>query len=146
MYAPDKPFKVYCTKCWWGDGWEGLSTAEHMIRASIFEQLKDLMQEVPLVNRFVYEDTMVNSDYTNMANSLKNCYLVFNSMGKPTACENCIYGEALISVTDCVDNAYLLQSQICNRSVNLQHSLSGILFKGLQILPRFIFFKQLRQL
>ena len=48
------------------------STAEHMIRSvHFFEQLKDLMQEVPLVNRFVYEDTMVNSDYTNMANSLK---------------------------------------------------------------------------
>src|SRR3990172_12231617 len=21
-YSPDKPFKVFCSGCWWGDGWD----------------------------------------------------------------------------------------------------------------------------
>lgn len=53
IYSPNKPFKVYCTECWWGDGWDPASYGRDFdFNRPFFEQFGELQHEVP---RRVYE-------------------------------------------------------------------------------------------
>lgn len=116
MYAPDKPFTVYCSKCWWGDNWDALAYGrDYDFSRPFFDQFYELMRSVPLVNRFVYEDTVIRSDYTNMARDLKDCYLIFHG----DYCERCLYSDQIDHSNDCVDVSYTTHSELCYESVNL---------------------------
>jgi len=118
MYAPDKPYKIYCSPCWWGDGWEALDYGrDYDFSRPFFEQFEELMQSAPLVGRFVFEDTMVNSDYTNMGLGLKNCYLAFNAGTDERVC----YSNSVHYSNDCLDVAYCSKSELCYECSNIQN-------------------------
>lgn len=117
VYALDKPFTVYCAKCWWSDKWDALKHGkDYDFSRPFFEQFYELMKEAPLLNRFVYEDTMVNSDYTNMANDLKDCYLVFHGENS----ERCRYSNDISHTNDSIDVSFIDYSELCYDSFNLQ--------------------------
>lgn len=118
MYAPDKPHTAYCPSCWWGDGWEGLEYGrDYDFSRSFFEQLGELLETVPLIARSVYEDTLVNSEYTNMGHSLKDCYLVFLS----APCERCAYCQSIDDGKDCLDVSWSNDVQLCYEGINLHN-------------------------
>lgn len=117
VYAPDKPYTVYCSKCWWSDGWDAMQYGrDYGFSRPFFQQYGELMRAVPLVGRFVYEDTMVNSDYTNMADDLKDCYLVFVCGG----CERCMYSDNSNFLNDSLDTSYAYKSELLYDSLNLR--------------------------
>lgn len=116
VYSPDKPHRIYCTKCWWSDAWDARAYGRgYDFSRPFFEQFHDLMKEAPLINRFVYEDTLVNSDYVNMARDLKDCYLVFHG----DYCERCYYSDEINYTNDCIDVSYVFRGELCYGSVNL---------------------------
>src|SRR3990167_9400503 len=78
IYSPNKPYKVYCNECWWGDGWDQASYGRDFdFSRPFFEQFAELQHDVPrmaLLNK-----NSVNSEYTNHAGDNKNVYLTFGS-------------------------------------------------------------------
>lgn len=116
VYSPDKPYNVYCAKCWWSDDWDARDYGQdYDFSRPFFEQFNEFMKKAPLLNRFVLEDTMVRSDYTNMAQYLKDCYLVFHGDN----CERCMYCDQIDFTNDCIDCSYLFQGELCYESINL---------------------------
>ncbi|MBI3335284.1 MAG: hypothetical protein HY001_02190 [Candidatus Portnoybacteria bacterium] len=75
VYSPDKPFKVYCSPCWSSDKWDAMEYGrDYDFSRPLFEQYRDLLKAVPLMGLYVFESTMVNSEYTNMANYISSFF------------------------------------------------------------------------
>ena len=80
IYSPNKNLKVYCLKCWWGDGWDPASYGRDFdFSRSFFEQYHELQREVPRMA--VLNVNSVNSEYTNHSGENKNVYLSFCTFG-----------------------------------------------------------------
>ncbi len=76
IYSPNKPYKVYCLSCWWGDGWDPAKYGRDFdFNRPFFEQFKELMLEVPRMA--VLSKNSVKSEYTNHSGDNKNTYMSF---------------------------------------------------------------------
>lgn len=114
IYAPDSPFTVYCTNCYWSDKWDALSYERNIdFSRSFLEQLQELAMDVPRVNLIFLGDN-VNSDYTHDNYKLKNCYFVFDGEQG----EDCYYGETFVRIKDSCDFLFLQESQLCYECVS----------------------------
>ncbi|MFA6000275.1 MAG: hypothetical protein WC783_04875 [Candidatus Paceibacterota bacterium] len=105
IYSPNKPHKVYCNECWWGDGWDGASYGRDFdFSRPFFEQYRELQLEVPrmaLLNK-----RSINSEYTNHALDNKNVFLAFSV----TDSENVFYGTWVLKSRDCMDCFYVREA------------------------------------
>jgi len=102
LYSTDKPFPVYCQKCWWGDGWDPKSYAQDYDPSrSFFEQFKELQNRVPAL-ALVNDNGIasVNCEYTQDFAFSKNCYMVFIAW----KLEDCLYSHYLLSGREIVDS------------------------------------------
>lgn len=69
--------KIYDHDYWWSDEWEAMDYGrDYDFSRPFFEQFRELMYEVPWPSRGIID--LVNSDYSDKASYLKNCYLCFN--------------------------------------------------------------------
>ena len=104
IYSQNKPYKVYCNECWWGDGWDPASFGRDFdFSRSFFEQFSELQHEVPrlaLLNK-----NSVNSDYTNHSGDNKNVYLSFSSFFN----ENVMYSTWVFNSRDCMDCIFIYE-------------------------------------
>ena len=76
VYAPEAPYNIVCSDCWWKDDWDPLDYGQdYDFDRSFFEQFAELQKEVPLPSMNRLNNTLVNSEYTNQTSYLKNCYL-----------------------------------------------------------------------
>ena len=102
IYSPNKPHKVYCNECWWGDGWDPASFGvDFDFNRPFFEQFHELQLKVPrmaLLNK-----NSVNSDYTNHSGDNKNVYLSFSVWGA----EDVMYGGWVFYSRDCMDCSFV---------------------------------------
>ncbi|MEI7709316.1 MAG: hypothetical protein WCI76_01210 [bacterium] len=101
IYSPNKPFKVYCHDCWWGDGWDFASYGRDFDFSvplrPFFEQFSELQHDVPrlaLLNK-----RSINSEYTNHSGDNKNVYLSFSAFDD----ENVMYSTWVFKSRDSVD-------------------------------------------
>ncbi len=122
IVSPDKPFKVYESKVWWSDDFDGLQYGRDFdFTRSFFEQWQELQLAVPRLSLFGKNNE--NSDYTNHADQLKNCYLVMNG----GLAENCFYANWLVNCRDCIDCSYVdgcelaYQNTYCTKCYNCQY-------------------------
>ena len=100
IFSPDKPYKVYCSKCWWGDEWDsGDYYLDYDPSKNFFEQVKELQSKAPFMDKVVSYLKLVNSEYINHASTCKNCYLIFNA----DDCENVYYSSEVNNVKDSSD-------------------------------------------
>ena len=114
MYPPETPYIVYCAECYNSDKWNPLSYArDYDFSKPFFSQFKELMEQVP--RRATYRDFDTNSEYTNWAIYLKNCYLVFGAANY----EDCSYASQSLYVTDCIDVDFCKKSERCSNSLHL---------------------------
>ena len=108
VYNKDRPYTIYCRECWLSDKWNPVDYGrEYDFSRTFFEQLQELVVEVPIYNFNVIR--MVNSPYAFNATGLKNSYLVVNS----SYSEDCMYGNAIDYSKDCVDNSHINHSERC---------------------------------
>ena len=76
-FHPDLPIRVYCQKCWWGDGWDPFSYGrDYDFSRPFFEQVQELFLAVPFLS-IQNDDTIgsVNSEYAYDFAFAKNCYM-----------------------------------------------------------------------
>lgn len=115
-YTPDAPYVVYCPKCWWSDKWDALDYGQDFDFSKPFlEQWNNLHHKVPLPGLAVDYLALVNSEFTNHAGHLKNCYLIFQADFD----EDCAYGFILKSSKSLLDCSLALQAEFCYDSTNL---------------------------
>jgi len=105
FYSPNKPYKVYCISCWWGDAWDPSSYARDFdFSKSFFEQFRELQLTVPRIA--VYNKNNINSDYTNHSGDCKNTYL-------SSCCfydEDVLYSNWIMKSRNCIDSSYIYDS------------------------------------
>lgn len=104
IYSANKPFKVYCVSCWWGDGWDPASYGRDFdFSRPFFEQFSELQHEVPRMA--LLTKNSINSEYTNHSGDNKNVYLSF-------ACfinENVFYSTWVMKSRDCMDCSFIAE-------------------------------------
>lgn len=104
IYSPNKPYKVYCLSCWWGDKWDPSEYGvDFDFTRPFFEQFSQLQHQVPrmaLLNK-----NNLNSDYSNHSSDSKNAYLSFTT----SAVENVFYSSWVFKSKDCLDCSYVYE-------------------------------------
>lgn len=104
IYSPDKPYKVYCLSCWWGDGWDPAEYGKDFdFSRSFFEQFAELQKIAPRMA--LLTKNSVNSDYANHAGNNKNAYISFAAFD----CENVSYCSWIMNSIDCVDCSFVYE-------------------------------------
>src|SRR6185369_2620852 len=64
IFSPDKPYTIYCPKCWWSDKWDAKKYARDFdFSRPFFDQLKELQLKVPLLS--MINNKPENSSYCN---------------------------------------------------------------------------------
>lgn len=125
IYSPNKPYKVYCNECWWGDGWDTSSYGRDFdFSRPFFEQFAELQKEVPRMS--LLNKRSVNSEYTNHSSDNRNVYLSFATLFS----EDIMYSTWIMKSRDCMDSSFIyekgekLYEVIDSRtSYQCQHSL-----------------------
>jgi len=115
MYSPDKTeITVYCSDCWWSDKWSHKDyAADYNPNKGFIEQILELRKRVPAPALMHSGDE--NSDYINLANDNKNCYLVFLT-GRS---EDVYYAYWAEDSKSCADVTYVSFCELCYESINL---------------------------
>ena len=117
MFSKDKPFVVYDQKYWWSDSWaKGEVWQDYDFSRPFFEQFRELMQKSPLPALSTNYSTMINSDYSNWAGDLKNCYLVVDA----DFIEDSSYGSGLVHSKECTDNDFIRNCELCYFGFDLE--------------------------
>lgn len=105
-YPKESGRKIITREEWMGDGWDAIDQGvDYDFTRSFFEQQQELEKSIFMYNYNVIR--MVNSPYAFNATALKNSYLVVNS----SYSEDCMYGNAVDSCKDCIDNSHINESE-----------------------------------
>ncbi|MFA6515125.1 MAG: hypothetical protein WCT42_02560 [Candidatus Paceibacterota bacterium] len=117
MYHDSEPITIYCNTCWWSDGWDPFSYArDYDFSKPFFEQMKEILGQVPWMSLGVEQPSMVNSPYCNGAGRLKNAYLVFYA----DRVEDSSYCDTSADVKNCFDCYMIYESEHCYECVNVK--------------------------
>lgn len=129
IYSPNKDLKVYCLKCWWGDGWDPASYGRDFdFSRPFFEQFHDFQREVPRMA--LLSKNSINSDYTNHSGDNKNVYLSFTCFFN----EDIYYSTLIMRSRNCMDSCYIYDGAErlyeCIDSRKSYHCQYGILLEN----------------
>jgi hypothetical protein len=116
IYSADKPFKQFCSACFFGDKWSGKDHGKDFdFNRSFLEQFMELQKNVPKLNTGSINNE--NSEYTNFCGDCKNCYMTIAS----EKAEDCYYSKLCQTNKDCCDCDYLWDSALCYDCVNIHN-------------------------
>lgn len=113
--SPDKPYKMYCRKCWWSDKWDPLSYGrDYDFSRPFFEQFKELLLATPHIS--LLNANTVKSEWVNQETDDKNCYLNVGGHFNEDSAYNTyeLYGK------DNFDNYWILHSELCHENLNCE--------------------------
>ncbi len=114
MYSAEKPFPVYCQKCWWGDGWNPMEFGRaYDWQKPFFLQFREFQDRVPRPNLGAVNAK--NSEYCNYVGDVKDSYLCFGSI----EIENCLYGSPYESKY-CVDTYLARECEYCYECIDCE--------------------------
>lgn len=107
-FPPESPYTVVHEDVWWSDEFDPLAYGrEYDFSRPFFEQLRELAFTVPVPHRAGLE--LIDSEYCNQANHLRNCYMCFNVHN----CENSLYCVAGSGLKDSIDLTNMSDSELC---------------------------------
>ncbi len=121
MYNPKSPYIIYCPDCFYSEKWEPRDYArDYDFNRPFLEQMKEFLLSVPKISLFLNfsDGKNVNSEYSNMAGGLKNCYLVFNT----SPAEDLMYSRGIRHGNDSSDIYFGTSFERCYECVNVQQS------------------------
>ncbi len=123
IYSPDKELLVISRDTWWGDEWDPLDYGrDYDFSKPFFEQWKELRNAFPLQS--LLQTKSVNSDYCNVAEESKDCYLISASWKN----ERVSYSDAITDIKDSMDLHVVHRSEfsyddvVCSDSYQLFYS------------------------
>ncbi|MFA6190626.1 MAG: hypothetical protein WC711_03940 [Candidatus Staskawiczbacteria bacterium] len=125
MYNPKSPYKVYCYQCYMSDSWDARDyMRDYDFSRPFFEQFNSLLKDVPKKNTSIDASSgpNINSEYANYAGGMKDCYMVFNSIG-----EQMMYCRGIRESKETVDSYFGEHLEKCYECVNVFKS-SGLIF------------------
>jgi hypothetical protein len=97
MYPPEAPVEIYDRDYWWSDAWSPSSYARDIDWNKPFlAQIHELQLQIPAAARTIVQS--INSEYSNNAADLKNCYLTFDA-GRS---EDCMYAVGIESIKNSI--------------------------------------------
>jgi len=109
LYRNNTFFKVYDFKYWWSDKWDPMDyKREYQSNKNCFEQIFELLKEVPLINS-TRDPGNVDSDYVTAGREFKNCYFVMGGL----RAENIMYSHWPLYSKDSIDITVLVKSELC---------------------------------
>ncbi|MCX6757847.1 MAG: hypothetical protein NTZ44_03145 [Candidatus Nomurabacteria bacterium] len=127
MYHPDAPYVVYCTKCWWGDGWDPADySMEYDSNRTFFEQWNELYHKTPVFGLSTDKITTELSPYTNHVGNSKHSYLIFYSY----LVEDSAYGFEITNSKNIYNCGTILNSENCFDSSNVYKSYNIVSSSG----------------
>ena len=107
---------VYEVTVWDGNEWDPLVYGKEFdFSRSFFEQFWELKSKVPHPSRSILR--IENSDYSNNASNLRNCYLCFGGWNA----EDCYYDINFMDIKDCIDCYDIDWCELCYDSVDISH-------------------------
>jgi len=107
-YPEEAYIKIYDHDYWWSDNWSPMEYGMDVdFSKPFFQRFKELNNSVPWPSRSIRG--FINSDYSNQASYLKNCYLCFNTNNE----ENCQYCTASNYSKDSVDCHAAPRAELC---------------------------------
>jgi len=121
IYNPKSPYTIYCYQCYRSDKWDATDYAlDYDVSRLFFDQLKELLLKVPKVQMIntVAIGVNINSDFTNVAGALKNCYMLFNA----GPAEDSMYSRGVKDCIEVCDVYFGTKLDQCYNSVNVQQS------------------------
>ncbi len=119
--SPDKPYPMYCQKCWWSDKWDPLSYGgDYDFNKPFFEQFKELLFSTPHIS--LLSSNTVDSEWVNQETDDKNCYLNVGGHFNEDSAYNTyeLYGK------NNFDNFWLLKSGLCYENANCERCYKTI--------------------
>lgn len=115
-YHPDSLHEVYKQDIWWSDKWDPLSYGRDFDPSKPFlEQYAELLKAVPHPSLSAEYTSMIQSEYSNAASNLKNCYLCFRISGG----EDSAYLNTIVDAKQCFDSSFLNHSELCYGDVRV---------------------------
>jgi len=116
IYPSGTSFPVYCSECWWSDGWDPMAYGQDFdFGRPFFDQFKEVYFKTPRVG--VLSRNGENSEYTNYEEHSKNCYLTFAGAYS----EDCQYCYLNIYCKDCVDCSLINRCELCYKCLELEN-------------------------
>jgi hypothetical protein len=113
--SPDKPYKMYCRKCWWSDKWDATDFGrDYDFSKTFFAQYRNLLNSTPHVS--IFNANVLNSEWVNQETDDKNCYL--NVGGHYN--EDSAYDTYSVYGKDCFDSFWILHSELCYENLNCE--------------------------
>ncbi|MBI4652816.1 hypothetical protein HY750_00995 [Candidatus Kuenenbacteria bacterium] len=119
--SPNKPYLMYCQKCWWSDKWGGEDYGkDYDFNKPFFEQFKNLLFSTPHIS--IFNANCVNSDWVNQETDDKNCYLNIGGLRNEDSAYNTyeLYGK------DCFDNFWISKSELCYQNINCERCYKAL--------------------
>lgn len=117
IYAPEAPFTVYCSACFWSDENDATKFGRDVdFSRGFFEQFHDLWKQTPLLS--VWTLQCENSEFNNNCFALKDSYMNFNTDRGRNNYYNYI-GEYCDDIADC---SYIRNSELCYECVDCRGS------------------------
>src|SRR3989338_8264242 len=115
-YPEHAPIKIYEHDYWWSDACDAMEYGrEYDFSRSFFEQYKELLHTVPRSSREI--KTLVNSDYSDNSNNLKNCYLCFDA----SYCDDLVYCIAVAHYKNSMDVYQAERLELCYEILQCGH-------------------------
>ncbi len=114
MYNSKDGYIVYCIDCFNSDKWNPVDYGrDYDFSKNFFEQLSELFKKIP--RRALYQDFSVNSEYSNQAVYIKNCYLCFGGHHY----EDSAYCAQDLYIKNSLDTDFSSKSELCFESLYL---------------------------
>jgi len=113
LFAPETPFIVYCSPCWWGDDWDAIDYGkDYDFSKPFFLQLYELQKIVP--SQGTNSRNCVNCKYSHGNIRCKDCTFVFGGFQSI----NCFYCQAAILTRDSMDSDVVWNTDHVYETVN----------------------------
>jgi len=125
IFAPDSTYKAIDQDEWWSDEWEPLQYGRDFdFSKTVFEQLGELNLAIP--HMALSTKNVENSQFTNFALNMKNCYLVFGASDD----QDCLYCRILLGCKDAIDCFTVYDSEIAYEGISSKNCYSCMYFKN----------------
>ena len=115
IYSPDKPVKVLCYDCYWGDKWDPLEYGQDFdFNRPFFEQYAEMRAKVPRLA--IFNTQSENSEFTVHSSRNRNCYMGSSLVDS----EDVHYSDWAFNCMDCMDLLFCNQMEMCYECVDCQ--------------------------